>query len=240
MTRFGFYFPSSSDADTNGEKADLHNVVTAAIRSCRTSIDQWRTSLEPWSDFVESVRRNWGDGTLTYCLAAIAAGMVSKGTRATGFDDLLDENLPLVERARCAKLKTPVNWWRRALADASTDNIKIWVFILLLSWAPGSVIKGLKTDLTTALMELDDNGWCDLLSSVRSVVSSTAQGRQPISGLDEGAFLAITSPRLKALLTLRLPRSLSFRGLTDLLDGYDGNDPHLGAFLTRAGYERSA
>jgi len=236
LMRYGLYLRHHSQRDVAEENgAGLFDVMTAANRASRASTEQWRTSLEPWSDFVESVRRTWGDGTRVYSLAATAAGIVSKDARARGFDNVLDEKLPLVERARYARLKSEVNWWREALADAASDGQKLWVLTLLLGWAPSAVIKGLGSMITTVLGEFSDDQWGDLIWTVRAVISSTISARQPLSGLDEASLAAVASSRLKALLTLRLPRTLSLRVLTELLDRYDGQDQQLGAFLATRG-----
>ena len=236
LMRHGFYLPHHSKRDVVEEnETGLFDVMTAAVRASRASTDQWGTSLEPWSDFVESARRTWGDGTRTYCLAATAAGIISKADRAAGFSDVLDEKLPLVERARYARLKPAVSWWKGALTDATTDGQRLWILILLLGWAPSAVIKGLESMLTIVLTELDDDRWGDLIYAVRAVISSTFAIRQPLSGFDEAALSSVASPRLKALLILRLPRTLSLRALTELLDGYNGQDQQLGAFLASAG-----
>jgi hypothetical protein len=236
LMRYGFYPPHHSQRDVVEEnEAGLFDVTTAANRASRASISQWRTSLEPWSDFVESVRRTWGDGIRAYCLAAIAAGIISKNARATGFNDLLDEKLPLVERARYARLKPAVHWWRKALTGATSDGQKLWVLILLLGWAPRAVIKGLRPTLAKILENLDDTQWSDLIYTVRAVISSTRAVRQPLSGFDEAALSAVVSSRLKALLTLRLPRTIALPALTELLDSYDGRDRQLGVFLATRG-----
>ncbi|WP_153002644.1 NACHT domain-containing protein [Sphingomonas endophytica] len=122
----------------------LHDILSAASRSSRLEVPQWRSSLEPWSDFVESLRRTWGDRPRMICIAAVGAGIKSKEVRAAGFDDVLDVNQPLVERARHARLRPSVSWWRDALSRSSTTDEKVWVLTLLLSWAPGGVIRSLR------------------------------------------------------------------------------------------------
>ncbi len=230
LRRFGFHFPSDLKREgISKTEAGFSDVVTAAIRASRATSGQWRTSLDPWSDLVESVRRTWGDGVRTYCLAAVAAGIVSKEARASGYSDVLNRKMPLVERARFARLKTGLPWWSQILTEGADDSL--WVLILLFSWAPGGVIKGLHGRLTETLEELDSDSWGDLISSVRAVISATSAGRQPISGFDEEILQAIGSQRLKALLVLRLPRVLSTRVLADLFDNYSGEDSHLFSYL---------
>jgi hypothetical protein len=118
------------------------------------------------------------------------------------------------------------------LADCASDNQLLWVLILIHAWAPTAVLKELAPKLSRILDVLDDERWCDLIDTVRAVISSTPNGRKPLNGFDQTSWSAIQSPRLKAVLTLRRPRATSIRALIELLDGYKGTDKHLCNFLT--------
>lgn len=233
LMRYGVFYPPNAEHDgSEGDESGLFDVTKAAYRASRVSVSDWRTSLEPWSDYIESVRRTWSASSRVYYLAAIAAGIKSKSSRALGFESLLDEKLPLTERARYARLKSSTAWWKRALTDASPGTQTLWVMLLLLAWAPSAVIKAMAARLSRSISELDDECWGDLLIGLRAVISSTGEGRQPLTGFEEATLSSISAPRLKAVLMLRLPRSLSSRILVEQLNEYDGKDQQLGSFLT--------
>ena len=239
LTRYGLLNARLRQHEEERE-TNLYDVTAAAVRGCRTTAGQWRTSMEPWSDFIESARRTWGDGAKIFCLAAISAGIVSKSARAAGFDDVFNEKLPLVERARCARLKTAASWWKRAVQDARTPNDNLWIMTLLLAWGPGAVIKSMLPRLTKAIKQLDDDRWGDLFYSVRTVASITKGRRQSLAGFDEVVLSTISSERLKAFLLLRLPKSLSLKVMIELLENFDGQDRYLALFLEGRSLSESA
>jgi hypothetical protein len=238
LQRAGFD-AEDKDRDTNSVCGDdrIASLVATVREVGKKSIGAWRTSLEPWSKLVEGIRVVWGDDSRALRLAAIAAGVVSKREKASKFEALFNAKLPLVERSRYARLKTSTVWWRRKLAEAETETEKLLVSVLALSWASGSVIRALTNEVSYILDRLDQKCWRTLLSVVQSVISSTARNRQPLSGFKENWFGAIASPRLSALLVLRMPRYLAAPAFANLLDSFDGKDIYLGVFLAEQGLE---
>lgn len=235
LLRYGIYLPEPSPEPAAQEETNLYDVISAANRSIRSSVLQWRTTIEPWSDFVEAARRTWGDSSRLYCLAAIGAGIKSKSVRAAGFDNLLDITHPLVERARHARLRPSVKWWKKHLAEARPGNETIWVLTLLITWAPGGVLTALKGPISRALDGLSEAQWRDIILNVRAVLVATSDSKRSVTGLHDNGAMSLPSARFRALLTLRLPRLLAQKVLLKLLEEFDGNDRNLGAFLATRG-----
>jgi hypothetical protein len=241
ISSYGFFPPPGGGRLVTGqqEESGLFDVINAAARAARASVDEWATSPAPWSDFIEAARRTWGDDVRMYSLAAIAAGIKAKDAKAAGFGDILDSGLPLVERARHARLRPTAAWWRASLRGAKDTNERLWVLILMLSWAPANVWKSMASETGKVIESLPSEHWVDLMLGVRAVISATRQRRAPLSGLDESTLGKITSHRLRALLMLRLPKALAQKTLSDLLRNYDGGDLELGSFLSARGFNEA-
>jgi len=232
LNRYGLFRGriGTSDAPDISE-GEFHDVVTSSNRACRFSVSQWRTSLEPWSDLVESFRRTWGDTDRVFAIAAIGAGIRSKDSRSVGYSNVLDQSLPLVERARYARLKPSANWWKLALANADGDRQLFWVLTLALAWATGGVMRAIAKDVGLHLDKMKSSDWFDLANTVRAIVAVTGDVRQPMSGFDDNTVKGISSQRLKAILALRLPKNLSGKALQALIGDFDGEDRNLGKFV---------
>jgi hypothetical protein len=231
LRRLGF--PEDFGAGDETANSELHDVLTAAERASRLSMLEWQTSLKPWSDFVESIRRTWGSSPSTYALACVAAGIRSRNERATAFSDLLNETFPAVERARYARVNGTIKWWRDVLARASAGDLA-WVLTVLFSWGSAGILKATQRIVAPKVDALDDDEWRKLVQTVQSVVVTTS--RRPLSGFTEREFSAIKSERVRALLLLRLTRSQARDLLDRLLDEFDGDDIVLGTFLAERAY----
>lgn len=233
LQRFGLLRLGELGELDHKEEGIFHDVISAAIRTSQRPTKEWRSDLAPWSDYVEAVRRTWGEGPRVYSLAAIAAGIRSKEVKASAYGDTLNQDLPLVERARYARLRPAVSWWKRLLEVDKTEDQQLWVLILLCSWAPSTVFKKLDKQISGTLDQLKPHDWSLLLISVRAVVLTTSETRSPLSGFDGKSFSDLRSPRVRALLSLRISKSLAYDSWMSLLSSFDGKDHHLGDFVVK-------
>src|SRR6185369_8916891 len=112
---------------------------------------KWQTELSPWSDFIESARRAYGETPKLAVMAATAAGIRSKTVRAKTFDRPFESTLPLAERARHARLQAFPEWWRKALSDAREGWELQWVLLLLLAWGSKAVLLSLVKEIEAKL-----------------------------------------------------------------------------------------
>jgi hypothetical protein len=208
FSRYGFVFSGQLDEDTSRfDEKGLNDIIHACYRATNITVVSWSTELTAWSDIIESARRTWGDSFRLNALASIAAGIKSKDVRAKGFSDLHDPNLPLAERARHARLRTSVVWWKEQLLAANCDLALDLALTILFSWAPGSVLRELSSDVCIILDRLSSDRWSSLFSSLRAIISVTSESRGPITGAAGTHVPDSASPRLKAALLLRLPRA---------------------------------
>lgn len=221
------------------DRSGFGDILRASERGARISIDDWNSTLSPWTDLIESARRRWGTTILLQNMAAIAAGIRSKLEKAFGFSALLDESLPLAERARFARLKTSVSWWSKQLSSANSETSKVWVLSLLFSWAPKRTFKELEIEITKAVDSLTMSAWGNLIASVRMVVSVTANNRTSNSIFSRDDFDKNLSWRVKTILTVRMSRVQSKKICLDMMQIYNGKDPFIINYLWNGCIERA-
>ncbi|HYG47469.1 MAG TPA: hypothetical protein VD846_05940 [Allosphingosinicella sp.] len=196
--------PSSTAIDLG-----YHDFVQTAARVAAMPVNAWASEIEPWSLLIESARRVWGDRLRLQVLAAIAAGIKSSTERAAPFSNLLEPSLPLAERARHARLRNSVAWWREQLSRASSSGEREWILLLLLSWAPGALILQMRVEVQNALEAASAPEWHRLHQSLRMVVTHTGSSRAPISKVTFEQLSEVTSFRLLACLFPRLPKLIA-------------------------------
>lgn len=205
LMRYGF--PAVYDEDIESSSAahlGLSDFVAACERSMTSESVAWVTTLTPWSDIIESARRTWGETLTISTLAACAAGIQSKSVRAVEYDDLLDDNLPLAERARHARLKNSMSWWLDQWRGITRDDQRTRVALIALSWAAGPVLQALLDHITVYVeaMSLDD---FQQFARAVETVAIVSPGRRPkLTGIDATFIAALPSARMSFLLSSRL------------------------------------
>ncbi len=207
FSRFGFAMSGPLEEDTSRyDERGLNDIIHAGFRASNATALSWATELTAWSDLIESARRTWGDSTSLNSLAAIAAGIKSKEARATGFGELLDDNLPLAERARHARLRSSIGWWKNQLAVEADGSSKTLVLTLILAWAPAAVLRVMIPDISAKLDALHPREWSSFFTSLVAIINVTSESRAPLTGLGNLDQISSASMRFKASLLLRLPR----------------------------------
>ena len=77
------------------------------------SVDVWASDLGPWTKLMERGRDLFGDRWALYVLASLAAGVPSKEEQSENAGDLFDVDVPIVPRARYARLRAGQwRWWK--------------------------------------------------------------------------------------------------------------------------------
>lgn len=218
LSRFVARSLAPEDEDTSRfDKHNLSDIVLSCARSIQYRIEQWQTDLLPWNDVIESARRTWGDCARITILAALAAGIRSKSHKSLGFADLLDKRLPLAERCRYARLQFDSKWWCRQIELAGDDDETFKVLLLLLSWAPWSVIFQLNEKIQQKLDDMSKQAWQLLYAALTTVVSVTSKDRKPLTKITEKDVRQIKSERLLLSLMLRVRKSLRSTMFADFL-----------------------
>lgn len=205
LERYGL--PDCTSADRE-ESSAPHLGLTDFVTSCERALDasrvSWISTLDPWSDLVESGRRTWGQTLPLMTLAAIAAGIRSKSVRALEFDDLLARQMPLAERARHARLRTNLSWWVDQWSRATSDEDRRWLSLMTVCWGAGPIVQASLEGLSDVVDGMTDSDFEEFSRSVDTVMAVSPGGRPQLTGLGVGEISAIVSTRLAFVLTARL------------------------------------
>ena len=151
---------------------DFWNEKLGILEKCRTFISLsdelaanlsgavWATDLDPWSRLIEHGCRSFGDRWAFLVLANAAAAIRSKDARCMDADELFDDNIGVVYRARHARLRAGQwRWWDRQLGKVSnTRDLAFWL-LLAFSWCGATVVRNLVDAIDEKVADLDDVWW---------------------------------------------------------------------------------
>jgi hypothetical protein len=220
------------EAPLSGELAVVRPLLSLARRLGEYSRDDWRTSIAPWNEVVEGVRKCWGDRNAVLTLALMSGGIRSRQNKGVEAQ-LADSGELLCERVRHARLRAGNSqWWRRQLIQAAdTDDSQLMKLTLmtLATWASARTLADLGDILSPLLDSMDDREWHWLDHVVRIVRAYTNQtvGAAP---RDRSKGNALT-PRLITLIGLRVDKEAQRELLKTRLKGYGGSDRVLWQFI---------
>jgi hypothetical protein len=101
----------------------------------------WGDSLRPWDSLIEKSRELFGERCMHSILAVEASGIKSTEETAREAGDLFDQNLPLAQRARYARLRAGnPRWWEAQLNRAAAGDERFLAIALIFSRASGRTI----------------------------------------------------------------------------------------------------
>ena len=138
----------------------------------------WASDLEPWILLTEHGRRLFGDRWAFSVLANAAAGIRDHRARCGEAGDLFDEAVPIVRRARHARLRAGQwRWWDGKLRDARSEHDLAFVLLLLFTWAGVSVFGNLRQMIDQSLNSLSDVWWDKIFTALddRAAVRNGSQ-----------------------------------------------------------------
>ena len=134
------------------------------------SVDVWASDLGPWTKLIERGRDLFGDRWALYVLASLAAGVPSKEEQSDNASDLFDVDVPIVPRARYARLRAGQwRWWKEHLRKAEGDEQLAFFLLMLFRWAGRSSVVRMKEEIEEKLRGLTDEWWGRLLGSLQSL-----------------------------------------------------------------------
>jgi hypothetical protein len=131
-----------------------------------------RTGVEAvqLSAVIEAAREEYGDRWSTYRLAAVAVGYFPMVQGRNNTEQMLDESLPLLDRAMLIRSYrgTPVFWKDKISADGERGELsQIFWLVMLLSWAPARHVQSLLADVAQAIDGLSEDGRARLMMALR-------------------------------------------------------------------------
>jgi hypothetical protein len=191
--------------------------------------DTWRTSLNPWVEFVEIGLKEFGEATIFHDIALVAAGIISKVESGRLGRNLLDSTVPLCERMRFARLKSgAISWWSNQLDACDKENVT-FVLRSLLFWASPRTIIRLAARLSPLVEALEESACRRLLI----LLERTKRERITLSDSDV-KVLRQSSPRLAIIMAARASHAYAAPIINLALTTYSGTDP-----ITLRGYADS-
>lgn len=216
-------------ADSADEQLLLEcdEVLQSFTGRARDQANAWdELDITPLSHFVEHSRSALGTRWLHYHLAVGAAAFAVpvKGQRAV---DLIDDELPLLQRAR-RSITADGNWWHRQFVAASTPEEAWAPLALLFAHARSSLVLSASDEVERLLGLLSSRGFCLLVHTVKVAFLENDGARLPRLGSNSGPpsirqfdgkdLPSWVSARYAAMLAIRASES----GLTKLYDSCGG------------------
>ncbi len=202
------------------------------------STDVWASDLGPWTTLIERGRDLFGDRWAFYVLASLAAGVSSRSEQGGSSGDLFDSDVPIVQRARYARMRAGQwRWWKRQLRSIASKEQVAFLLLMLFRWAGRSVVVRLKEEIEHELYGMDEEWWSKLVGSLHGL--GTLSGRRRlvcVSGRELGEDL---SERLAAAIWWRTGekgKKLMFR---NLLNSYTGPDEAVAEFCQEVALDAS-
>ena len=198
-------------------------VVQVAEKMLDIPTSDWVTSIAPWEQLVETIRRIWGENWKACWLASKAAAIKSASETSAGFSDLFNHKVSLCRRARYARLRagTP-NWWKRQLSRANHPFEQKFVLLLALNWCSSTSIAQVTDDLETALQALTEADWINIHIALHQ---HQAFQRGTRGMINTETMPSTLSPRLATALALRAKLAQRRQFYKAYLSDYSGSDP---------------
>ncbi len=223
----------------NSIEAKCQDVVNTLISQAQRSVEEWSSSLDPWTQVVEAARRNWGERPAVLLLSLLSSGVADSSIDRSASDPF-DEGVPLTHRVRYARLRAGnPKWWARNLEAAADSQHRDWLLALLLAWGSDKTLRYLKTMLDSAVEEMDDWRYESLYEMTRSTMWCVSGWRSKrrlnmsVDGWEDSPF------RLAVLLGLRLTDKQIAQWHSSVGSRYSGTEAilakwHLESLASRA------
>jgi hypothetical protein len=179
----------------------------------------------PWSQFIESVRGEWGE-RWSLCKTAVFCTQKFRFVATDDGASLLAKELPLLTRVNFARQIKALPWWRAQLSEADASGAMEQAFALLSANSFLSIKLGnqLAEYVEPMLDKLPQEQWGLLVKATREYYAYLKLGRCQ-SKYDPDCLTKSASPRLACLLLLRSQGPLAEAIHAQYLSDYDGNDP---------------
>ena len=177
----------------------------------------WASELEPWIDLSEYGRQLFGERWAFCLLANVAAAIRSKEAQCKEANDLFDRSVPIVRRARYARLRAGQwKWWKRYLDGVSDELDVAFVLLLLFTWGGRTVVLNLSKEIDDKLCVLDEEWWMKVCRALENPLS-------PIN-IEEGELNSVMSERMAVVLSRRVNEKTRREIYERRLSKYTGND----------------
>ena len=224
----------STTLDRYEKAAQCERLVNASKTAAECPPEKWNTSTGPWNRIVEQGITEFGARARFVEMANLAAGISSKREQCKDSPELFDNSRPLVQRTRYARLRAGSRkWWSKQLQSTSNAD-EVWMALLLFAtWAGAKTIEGLAEEFDKFVVELEDDQWQSLYSSLcRAVKINTGRSWIKPLRICAGNLPRSLSYRTVALLVERSAPATALDLFERYLAEYEGRDPRMFALRT--------
>ena len=183
----------------------------------------WATDLEPWTELVEHGRGLFGERWAFCVLANAGAGVRSKEMQCKEARDLFDRGVPLVQRARHARLRAgQTKWWRSQLENVTDDLDVAFGLLLLFTWCGRTVFRDLGELIDEKVRGLDATWWNKVCVALENPDHGGYGGRTlKLTDVAVGEFM---SERTAVALSRRCNEAARREVFDTRLNGYAGDE----------------
>lgn len=216
--RIGPFHAREITQEARNRISRLENAERKAVEAFNAFLDtptaELATSIEPWTNLVEAMRKAWGDCRSIDRIAFVGAGIRSKSD--TGVAAPLSSNANLVAAARYARLKSGApRWWEKQLMQETSVTEQRRLLLLLLLWTTSKTLIKLVDILDAILTILPDEEWSALMHDFRAMQLVDREETLDTKGIE---LLKAKSCRLGAFIGLRLSSSTCFDLAVSMVD----------------------
>lgn len=230
VKRFGVNYDKFLKAKFNNELYDdkLEKTISVVQNEIERPMQEWASSILPWSNLVEGLRKIWGNHWSFVRLANLSGGVKIQPDLGLEYDNLFNDNADLCLRVRYARSKAGVqSWWHKQSDQIRSKENKIFFAVVISTWAGPTVLTRFLDELNSTLVELDEQEWSKVYITVSNTISATRVRRFKISlqGLaDRGNNYDY---RTLTLIKSRLSEEDQLHLYKRLFINYRGNDIHI-------------
>jgi hypothetical protein len=225
----GFELAEGSSAGSASDHVleECKEIIEVARTEQARTAKEWASEIDPWERIVEHARTKWGERWSLYVLANTAAGVTEQLGRDSNYSDLLDSSKSLCRRTQSARSRAGASaWWKEQLQAATTEQDRMFVSLVLLTWATARVLVIVSADLDSALTDLSTTNFGKMLTSARGAafIARPRASNYGLLKLDVSALPQGLSARTLAALGSRASDPSAARLYAERLSVYDGHD----------------
>lgn len=200
-------------------------VLAVAREEWQRTAHEWATDISPWDNIVEASRSVWGEQWIHYAIANVGCRAKAPASAYKSLSDLFDHSTSLCRRALLAKSSAKsADWWKEQMDAAVTEMDKMFVTLLLLTWATRDTVNAVLDRLEFALDSLSPAEWYRLVDTIEESLLFR-EGRSSKTSLPSLDSLPTSlSPRTATVLGMRISEANATSIYGKYLVNYDGHD----------------
>jgi hypothetical protein len=223
-----------SVSDQLGPAASQTRVAAATIDTMFRRPDiNWSSSLEPWSELLNTVIATIGSDWVAARIAILSAGIRSTEVQGSWSEAKWQIDVELCSRIRFARLKSGnVTWWKQEL-ELVKDRAQLErmvAIVTFLVWATPKTIQSLVKEISALTDELLESVWKPLFASCAEIMAAVATTRRADTS-NAHVMSKHMSERVALSMTNRGNARVNATIYKNHFQRYDGTDPEILGFI---------